>query len=66
MKIGAHLFELYLHQRLTNLDKFWCTRKQNTMPNPYLCKTVYPQVWHGVLLTCAPEFIQIGQKLVEI
>src|SRR5712671_3431679 len=37
MKIGAHLFELYLHQISTKLDEFWCTCKQNTVPNPYLC-----------------------------
>jgi len=36
-KISVHLFELYLHQISTDLDEFWCTRKQNTVPNLYLC-----------------------------
>ena len=62
MKVGVHLFELYLHQVLTDLDEFWCMHKQDTAkPVP-----VYPQVWHGVLLMRAPELIQIGLNLVEI
>jgi len=69
----VHLFGLYLHQISTDLDEFWCTRKQNTMPNLWVhgygfgtvfCLRVHQNSsksvkrwWRYSSNTCAPIFV---------
>src|SRR5712672_2784864 len=65
-KIGAHLFELYLHQISTNLDEFWCTRKQNTMPNPYPCTHGFGMVFCLHMHKTHPDRSNFGRDIAQI
>jgi len=60
------LVRTYLSYISTKFRPIWMRFGARVSKTP--CQTLYPwvSVWHGVLLTRAPNLIQIGRNLVEI
>jgi len=57
-----YLFELYLHQNWSDLNEFWCTHKQNTMPNPYPCTHGFGMVFCLCMHQNASKLLQLWWK----